>query len=387
MNANPPNQPPPPARPQKPPRLREARFQDHAQIAALVSRFGLHIESYPEWTHLWANNPAYRGLQDKFPIGWVLESSEGTIVGFLGNIPMEYELEGRKLLAATTRAWVVDTPYRTYSLLLLGTYFEQANVDLFLSTTVNSQSAEAYSTCKGVPVPLGAWDRTLFWITHYQGFIESYLHKLGVRPPAAQPLSYPGAAAVFLWDRLKNTHFQEKERAVEVLPCPAFDSRFDSFWAVLRERKNKLLLAVRNQEVLDWHFKFALQRGAAWIYTIEDASGLQAYAVFLRNDYSPIGLTRMRLVDFQCLNPERAADFLMAMLEAGVRRCRQESIHMLELYGVMPAFEQRIERAAPHRRTLPNWLYYYKARTPALAATLSQAAAWEPSLFDGDSSL
>jgi hypothetical protein len=374
----------PVSRPQKPPKLRQVRFEDHSQIAALVSKFDLHIENYPGWTHLWTDNPAYREIADEFPMGWVLENSEGAISGYLGNVPLQYEFEGKRLLAATTRAWVVDTPYRSYSTLLLGTYFQQRNVDIFLSTTVNSQSAPAYSTFQGIPVPQGAWDRTLFWITHYQGFMESFLRNKG--GGMAKPLSYPLSIGLFFRDQLKRSRLQEN-RNVAVLPCASFDHRFESFWTELRKKKSNLLLAVRSQKALDWHFKFALQQNAAWIYIVEGDSGLAAYSVFLRSDYRQIGLTRMRLVDFQCLMPERAPDLLMAMLQAAMNRCRQESIHMLELVGVVPALEERLERASPHRRTLSSWLYFYKASNPFLAERLKNAAVWEPSLFDGDSSL
>ena len=128
-----------PPRGLKAPKLREARFEDHSQIATLASRFDLHVESFPAWVHLWTNNPACRTSQNKFSIGWVLDSGEG-IAGYLGNIPMAYELRGQRFVAATTRAWVVDTPYRSYSPLLLATYFQQRNIDLFLSTTVNPLS-------------------------------------------------------------------------------------------------------------------------------------------------------------------------------------------------------------------------------------------------------
>jgi hypothetical protein len=289
------------------------------------------------------------------------------------------------LLAATTRAWVVDTPYRSFSPLLLATYFQQRNVDLFLSTTVNAQSAPAYRTF-GIPVPKGAWDRTLFWVTHYQGFMESFLRQKG-KEVMAKPLSYPVSAGLFLRDQFKKSRLTKNEDSVAVVPCAGFDERFESFWAVLRKKKSNLLLAVRSREVLGWHFKFALQRGAAWIYVVEGDSGLAAYAVFLRSDYQQIGLKRMRLVDFQCLEQERSQDVFMAMLQAASNRCREESIHMLEFIGLAPELEKRLEQASPHQRELSSWLYCYKASNPSLAEKLKQPQVWEPSLFDGDSSL
>jgi hypothetical protein len=389
MNAYPQKQPPPVSRSQKPLKLRAVRFEDHGPIAALVSKFDLHIEDYPGWTHLWCNNPAYRAVaganKDNFPMGWVLENANGAICGYLGNIPIDYELEGKKLLAATTRAWVVDTPYRSYSPLLLGTYFQQPNVDLFLSTTVNAQSAPAYSIFQGIPVPRGAWDRALFWITHYQGFVESFLRNKG--RPMAKALSYPLSAGLFVRDQVMGSRVPKNGGGINVQPCAGFDDRFDKFWELLRRKKSNVLLAVRTREALEWHFKFALQQGSAWIFTVEGLTGLTAYAVFLRSDYRQIGLTRTRLIDFQCLEPQRSSDVLMAMLHAAMNRCRQESIHMLELVGVAPELETMLKRASPHGRALSSWLYFYKASNPLLAERLKNPALWEPSLFDGDSSL
>lgn len=369
---------------QKPPKLREARFVDHPQIVALAAKFDLHVESYPAWEHLWTNNPAYREVQGKLPMGWVLEDAAGGVAGYLGNVPLNYELEGRKLLAATTRAWVVDTPYRSYSPLLLGTYFQQRNVDVFLSTTVNSQSAAAYRIFEGIPVPQGAWDRTLFWITHYRGFAESFLRQKQQR--LAGLLSYPFSMGLFVRDLLRGGSWSS-DAAASVQPCSSFDDRFETFWNRMRRKKPNVLLAVRNQEALAWHFRFALEQSTAWIYVVPDGSGLAAYSIFRHHDYQPIGLTRMRLVDFQCLDPARAPDLLTAMLRAAMDRCRHESIQMLELVGLDASLEQGLERASPDHRALSSWLYYYKAGTPDLAEKLKNAAVWEPSLYDGDSSL
>jgi hypothetical protein len=384
MSANPQIETAPVSTSEKSLKLREVCFEDYAQVAALAAKFQLYTESYPGWKHLWTNNPAYREIKDKFPMGWVLENAEGAVCGYLGNIPLHYEFEGKTLLAATTRAWVVDTPYRLYSLWLLEAYFQQPNVDLFLSTTVNPQSALGFSFFQGVRVPVGDWDRTLFWITNYRGFTESFLRKK--LAAMAEPLSYPLSFGLFLGDRFRRSRIRGS-RVVKAVSCASFDDRFEAFWATQRSDKYHLLLAVRSREVLEWHFKFALLQNAAWIYVVEGDSGLAAYSVFLRHDYPEIGLTRLRLADFQCLEPQNAPGSLAAMLEVAMDRCRQEGIHMFEVIGLAPELEKELERASPHRRVMPNWLYFYKANNPSLAAQLTNAAVWEPSLFDGDSSL
>ena len=366
-------------------RLREASFEDYPHVVALESKFHLDTKSYEAWTHLWSNNPAYREVKGRFPIGWVLENRDGAVSGYLGNIPLHYEFDGKRLLAATTRAWVVDTAFRTYSPLLLGSYFNQPGVDLFMNTTVNSQAAQAYSVFQGIPVPVGAWDRSLFWITSYQGFTESVLRKK--RSVTTKALSYPLSPLVFLRDRLMRRGIFGKGNNVAVIRCAGFDERFDAFWAALRKKKANLLLAVRTREVLEWHFKYALAQDAAWIYIVEGNSGLAAYSIFLRQDQPELGLTRVRLADFQFLEEENAPAMLTAMLHAAIGRCRRDRIHMLELIGLAPSLEKETERLSPYRRDLPSWLYFYKAKNRLLAEKLKDAAVWEPSLFDGDSSL
>ena len=237
--------PAPIPRSRKSPKLREVRFEDYPQVAALASKFDLYTESYPAWTHLWTNNPAYREIKGKFPMGWVLDNGEGAISGYLGNIPVNYELEGKRLWLQLAGAWVVDTPYRTYSPLLLGTYFQATQ----RGSCPEHDRKLAVRTCpryfSGYPVPVGAWDRTLFWITHYQGFMESFLRKRG--GAMAKPLSYPLSVVVFLRDRLKKSRFHANGLAATVLPCASFDDRFETFWAALRKKKYNLLLAVRSR--------------------------------------------------------------------------------------------------------------------------------------------
>jgi hypothetical protein len=370
---------------QKSPKLREARFDDHPRITALAAKYGLRTEEYPAWMHLWSNNPACRDAHGQIPIGWVLEIGDGEIAGYLGNVPIAYELRGKRLIAATTRAWVVDTPYRAYSPLLLATYFQQRYVDLFLSTTVNSQSEAAYSSFQSTRVPVGSWDQTSFWVTNYRGFVASYLRRSSRM--FAVPATYPLSAGLFVLDQLRGRRLPRQADPVQIVPCARFDGRFQGFWENLRKVKSNILLADRSPQALDWHFKSAFQKKDPWIYVAEQNSSLAAYSIFQRYDFAQVGLTRVRLVDFQCLDSDKAFDLLLAMLRTAIDRCRKASIHMLELVGVAPELEKKLQNASPRQRPLGSWLYFYKTNNPSLAQELKDACVWEPSLFDGDSSL
>lgn len=364
-------------------RVRQAEFSDYAPIGALLSRYALEVKSYDEWRHLWIGNPVYKDVDGPWPMGWVLETGDQRVVGCLGNIPLRYEFQGQSLIAAASHAWVVDSEYRSYAPLLLDCYFAQRNVDLYLSTTVNAQASSAFTAFNSLRVPVGAWDRSRFWIGNYRGFAASWAATKAL--PMARPLSYLLAAPLWSKDRSARRALDAIGDSPEIEYCDRFDERFDEFWKALSGQQAGMLLAVRTREALNWHFMHALRQRKAWLLTLTKESVLSAYCIFLRQDNPVFGLKRMRVVDFQVLDGNTAV--LLPMLARAMVKCRAENIHMLEYVGVHGNVEKTVDSLAPLERTLPSWPFYYRANSRALAHSLNNAEAWNPSPFDGDSSL
>ena len=154
-------------------RLRETRFEDYHQVAALESRFNLAVKPYDEWVHLWQGNPLYRELKTDWPIGWVLEDEDGKIVGSMGNIPLLFELNGRRILAASGRHWVAETAHRSSSILLLDRLITQPQIDLYVNTTVSSVSVPPVTALGCSRMQVGIWDEVAYWITNYPGCFKS----------------------------------------------------------------------------------------------------------------------------------------------------------------------------------------------------------------------
>jgi hypothetical protein len=363
--------------------VREVSVEDYEQIAELESRHGLETKTYDEWKHLWFNNPVYQSLAKSWPAGWVLENSNRKIIGYIGNIPLSYVFEGKKLLAATSRSWVVDAGYRGYSLLLLDYFFAQTNVDLFLTTTLNTEALEGFRFFGPSPVPVGDWDHSNFWVTNYAGFIASSLTVREV--PFAKPLSYPLSIPLFIKDQLSRRSLEKTATQISVQSCWSFDERFDTFWEKLQVNQFNRLLGTRTREMLNWHFKYALLRRNAWIFCVTDGPRLLAYSIFYCQDNPKFGLKRVRLADFQTLTNDNL--LLIPMLSRALERCRYAGIHMLEIMGLCPEKTQLIERLTPYRRKLCSWLSFYKANNRQLAERLRDPKIWDLSCFDGDSSL
>src|SRR5437870_4756580 len=77
-------------------KIRETAFEDYHAITALQVRNGLVTRSFEDWAALWKQNPVYQRIHGDWPIGWVLETEDGSIVGSIGNIPMAYHFRGKE---------------------------------------------------------------------------------------------------------------------------------------------------------------------------------------------------------------------------------------------------------------------------------------------------
>jgi amino acid adenylation domain-containing protein len=366
----------------KSPVLREATFDDYPQIAALESRYGLQPKTYEEWTDLWNHNPACQGVS-RWPIGWVCENADNEIVGSVANIPLTYEFGDQTLLAATSRSLVVDSRYRLYSFMLLGKFFNQKGIDLFVNTTVNAKASKLQEAFGCTRVPAGSWDRSSFWITNYRAFTASLLNKRDLN--RVRSLIYPLSAGLFLRDALTGSALRSGRNGDEVQFCTQFDDRFDRFWQLLRKSSAGALLASRSRAALEWHFRSALSKNRAWVLTVNKGSELAAYAIVCRQDNAGLGLKRMRLVDFQSLPGQTNA--LKPILYRTLERCQEEGIQILEAVGFSSKKLEVIESMKPHHRELASWRYFYSATDEKLAQRLKDPKVWDPSFFDGDSSL
>lgn len=363
-----------------PPRLRPASFDDYAEILRLESAHAMETMTSADWRRLYLESPLWPRLDRDWPIGWVLEDATGRIVGSLGNLPSLYMFQGRELLCANGRSWVVDPAYRAFSLMLMDEYFSQSGLDLFINTTVGP-TAEPMIASLSTRIPLGDFQTSAYWAAKYRGLARRAWHKLRVPLPGLW--AWPTAAAL----RLKDAFFLK-----QLPPAPAtyaiefadgFDARFNAFWPELLHQNSDKLLAVRDAQMLTWHYSTPLRLRNMWVVTASRAGLLRAYCVAKRQD--KLGqLDRMRLIEFQSIEPDEP--LLSGLVRVVLERMRAEGLDLLEHVGCGLPKMAAVDRYAPYRRKLPSWQYFYRATDPALARQLQRPEAWDPSMYDGDAS-
>src|SRR5205085_1089028 len=121
-------------------------------------------------------------------------------------------------------AWAVDASHRRASLQLATAYFRQRNVDVLLNTTaVEATSGKAFLAFGADRVPQPAYTEELLWVTGYRGFAAGQLRKKGV--PAADAVSYPAAAALWIGDAALRRNSFLRARADGVRQADGFDER------------------------------------------------------------------------------------------------------------------------------------------------------------------
>jgi len=364
------------------PILREASFDDYEEIVALQFRNGLSARSRSRWASLWIDNPSFQRAPESLPLGWVLESPERRIVGYLGNLPLAYRFRGRDVRAATPHSWAVDSDNRRYSIWLLDRFLSQKQVELLVFATVNPASEPVYRALGCSRTPSGIWDRSGFWVTRHHEFARAALRSQSPRIPQGFAVAVAAALAV---GGLSVNSWHRSAPSVDFEFRSTFDVRFDAFWEQLQRENGNALLAVRDQATLEWHFGHSLGRQKTWVLTACKDRRLVAYAIFDRWDLAKLKLKRLRLVDFQCL--AGFDDLIEPMISQMLLLCRREGIAIAENVGCWLAFAGRRGARAPYHRKMKSWIFYYKACSRELSAALAEPGAWRPTSFDGDASL
>jgi len=89
-------------------RLRPAEKKDIPQIRDFLTgrnpslTYAKQLESRLDM--LWIDNSA---MDAETPPGWIIEDSLATIVGFIANIPVPYQIFGKKDTAVASSSWYV----------------------------------------------------------------------------------------------------------------------------------------------------------------------------------------------------------------------------------------------------------------------------------------
>jgi hypothetical protein len=365
-------------------RLRVAQFSDFSAVAELKQRWGLMPDSFENWERLWRYNPAL--IHSQRPIGWVLEAATGKLVGYLGNISLLYRYADRTLTAVAGSGFVIEPGYRTASLSLNAAFYQQKDVDLYLTTTAIEVVGRIARVYKCDPLPQPDYDTVLFWVLQTHPFSQNVMRELRLGP-AISLLGAGVASAALGIDRALRRRLPRSstgDLSVVEIEVSEIGDDFQTLWLEKLQEPPRLL-ADRRPAALRWHFEIPGDRGTTSVLCCYRNRELLGYAVVRHDPFEENALRRSIIADTLVKRDDPA--IVKALWLAAYHRARRAGSHVLEVLGFPPSIRHACAQWRPYSRKYPACPFYYKAPAANLHKTLSEADAWYASPFDGDTTL
>ncbi len=353
-------------------RIRPASFEDAPAIRLLNQRNAMGDLDTVAWREGWEKYPFAAEFRD-VPIGWVLESDDGTIVGNLDNIQLLYEVGGGRIKGAVAAGWVVDPAHRGKSLQLLNAFLRQKSIDLCLVDSAAPATAQILTAMKIARIPLPDYGTPCFWAVRPRGFAGAALARRSV--PAAKLLAWPAGLAVHARDIYRRSgrgRVMSKVRRIR-----EFDDRFDDLWHNIRT-SSTTLRAIRTRAVLEWRFRAELAGGRAAILVAEKEGERVGYAVLVRR--GGYGMDLYDVADLQCVGDDASSvkDLLLGSIEIA----RRDGVDAVKFLTGTTSKRSVAEALHPYTYLVPHWQLYYKPATLEIGSLLSGGDVWDISWFD-----
>ncbi len=368
-----------------PAKVREAQFSDYEAITNLKRRWGLTPDPLENWIHLWRDNPALNQMQTKRSIGWVLEA-EGKIVGYLASISSLYRFGDRTLTAVIGSGFVAEPAYRAHTVRLMGAFYAQKPVDLYLSTTAVEATGKIACAFGCEPMPQEDYATVMFWVLRPYPFLQTVMKKLQIKPGLSPVVASLGSLAMGIdkffrrrWPRRSAT-----DLTVSKIKAGEIGEEFEALWNE-KLGEGTRLLADRSMKFLRWHYDVPGDGAKTSVICCRRNGQLLGYLVIRDEAGLANGLRRSLVADM--LVKQDAPETIGTLIVAAYNHARRAGSDVLEVQGFPAAIRRLFAQWKPYNRTFPATPFFYKAAASALQKTLADGAAWYPTPFDGDTTL
>ena len=212
----------------------------------------------------WKENPAF---EKECIRGWVLLDNQKKIVGFIGDIPFRFILEGREKLVCNGTTWMVEKKYRSQSLLLYKKLLDYSNLTILFNTTPTKNVEEILGSLKFVKYKLNK--RSLI-ITTFSNNSTRIVNRL------ISSISFFLDFFLKYYFRIKLTK-GTSDLYAKILTYDMIDSEFDVLW---NKTKNKYLnTLVRNSKTIKWFLKNEFN-GKKILIACYDENKIRGFAIY-----------------------------------------------------------------------------------------------------------
>lgn len=319
---------------------------------------------------LWSRNPCVLEADEAARYGYLMEH-HNKVVGFFGNVPSRYLMNGKPVLASVATAWGIKKEYRAHKQLLADGYFVANPLALKLVTTASARAGLMYLHYGGSYAPLKRLDE-VYVVPFRLGQLLALSLPAALKPLAALlnllPLWRMGAGAA-------------PKAIVNEFTLDSFPDDYDTFWAEAAANA-KGLIAWRDAATIRWAYGASRRNTPKRFFVLrEHADGpIVAYAVILRETIArDASFNRWKVSDLLALSGSHRSTLLRTL------------IHMLASSGcdalefhVPGTLEQKDIPAFTLKRRTRAFPVLYQGAVGASATYLAEPRNWTITPFDGD---
>jgi len=363
--------------------VRNATFEDEQLVNNLCQRNALSGEISPQaWNWIWKDNAYY---SETWPIGWVLESNN-IIVGYIGNIPRAYSLNGDTWIAGVARSFVVDEEFRRYSLKLLSKFFQQKEADLLIFSSANNLSSSIYKMVKAKPIPQDSFDTDLFWIVSPLSFIYSLLRKKRVPKSLSLLISYL-IAPFFMFENLVRNRWPKGENFdVEISIPKKLTTGIDKLWHQIKANNPNKLLSYRDRDSILWQYdNDSAKNRNPLIFTLMKNNEMLGYLIAVEMNSIEYDLKRIVIDDLIVYDND--ATSIVFLVKEAFLYAQKNDVDILQFTGFPENIRDALKLTKPFSRKYSYSRFWYYVLNKDLEKPLKKKSTWYASLFDGDSSI
>jgi amino acid adenylation domain-containing protein len=366
----------------------------------------------------WADNPL---RTDDDPFGWVLENSEGRIVGFHGLVPVRLWVGGKTVAGISPTTWAADPGIGHAGLTLLSTYLSWGQDRFLLNTTANAITSAMHeaSNLGMKKIPIADFDQRLLWVIDFRSLVGWKLNQNGSQTSlnwaaktvigALAPFAFgvAGGVRAGLNAGLHGMQIKFDCRPLQVEPITHFGPEFDLLWDRLKH--DHAVTIERSSVFLNWrHGKLPRLLGRAHALACREKGELVGY-IALRE---PVTTAPGHFIVTDLFYDRTRPDVLHNLMNAAFELALSKSASVIELFGFHPELNRQLRSQKPYilRRSQLERLgrsrslthiaaglsragrnnlsttYWYRAPNSDLDAVCSNGQWW-PSGVDGDLNL
>lgn len=375
------------------PLVREARFEEkelEGVLRVLRQAFPSFYGSCSladflrEQRHKWIDNPA---RTPDHVYGWVLETHDEGIVGFVALLPVRIKIGVREVVGGAGCSLAVLPAFRNYSLLLSKQLMDWGDRHFYITTTANEISGGLNRALGLRTIPIKDFSHQLLWLLRPEATVQLAISRSVWSPLQVLTARWPGSAILKGMARLwfiDHRQIRFNGPRLSVAPVESFTEEFDDLWE--RNKNDYDITTVRHRRFLNWrHFGTGSLVGQTFVFACRDGDVVRGYiAVQARSPEA--GYLSGHYVVTDLFYERARKDVLHNLMNHAFDFVTARGGSVFHVSGYSTDVIEELKTQRPRiRRDRPD-PYWYQGGSD-LDQILGDARRWWPSGADGDSNL